>query len=374
MQHALVEKMASEGQIRPEAKAAIYADCSRLIKLATEGQQLPIPQNVQRVIDFGVGFTSNMMVNTAWRKLMQARGLNKTVESIDKSRTGILADPAFSEYAAKADQRFTELAKVAPTVAANPARAKAIISRTLHTGFTNEDMNHLAILQAIHTAGDPDYATKVDRKMSKKASAERLGEMYADVLCLVKEAGIAKTAAGISVGTAGQILKHMALVSSIPLLAGVGQGLAAEYAASRDSRRMAERLRNSYNEALRLSDKEDLNRRSGASLKDHPADSLRIFQALAHFAPHVAAQPDAAKSFMARIIENGQAVDTAEVKQLTDIEKNLASAGSRSPFFEGFSKGVSNLGLGEGIRSTLKDTTGPLRERTQASILRDIKG
>jgi hypothetical protein len=378
MQYAWLEKMASEGHIRPEAKAKIYDDCSKLLKLAAKNdpKQDPVAEKVKKVLNYTVGFGSNLMINSAWEKLMEARGMRQTVDKIRTTRAGLLSDPAFQDYKEKADARFTELAKVAPTLAANPAKAKELVGKSLHTGFSNDDMNHLAVIH--------------DR-LTKKASATRLGEMYADVLVLVKEAGllssitgginragaaaaegVAKTTGGIRPSTAMQVLKNVALVSSIPVLAGVGQGLVSEYAASRDSKQMAAKLRESFNEALRLSEKSDLSHTNGFSLRDRSAEAMRVFQALAHFAPHVAMQPDAAHAFMTRIVSSGLSVDTPDIKQLTDIEKNMANAGKQSPFFEGFTSAVKGVGLGEGIRSTIKDTTEPLREKTRQAISRDI--
>lgn len=393
MQYAWLEKMASEGHIRPEAKAKIYEDCSRLLKLAAsrDAKKDPAAEKVKKVLDFTVGFGTNLMVNSAWDRLMEARGMRQTLDSIRNSRAGILADPAFGDYKEKADARFTELAKVAPTLAANPAKAKELVGKALHTGFSNDDMNHLAVIQAVYTAHDPDYSSKLHQKMTKQASAARVGEMYADVLFLVKEAGllgsitgginragaaategVARTMGGVRPSTAMQVLKNVALVSSIPLLAGVGQGLVSEFVASRDSKQMAAKLRESFNEALRLSEKSDLSHTNGFSLRDRSAEAMRVFQALAHFAPHVAVQPDAAHAFMTRIVSSGLSVDTPDIKQLTDIEKNIAGAGKQSPFFEGFTSAVKGVGLGEGIRTTIKDTTAPLHEKTRQAISRDI--
>jgi hypothetical protein len=393
MQYAWLEKMASEGHIRPEAKAKIYDDCSKLLKLAAKNdpKQDPVAEKVKKVLNYTVGFGSNLMINSAWEKLMEARGMRQTVDKIRTTRAGLLSDPAFQDYKEKADARFTELAKVAPTLAANPAKAKELVGKSLHTGFSNDDMNHLAVIQAVYTANDPEYTSRIHDRLTKKASATRLGEMYADVLVLVKEAGllssitgginragaaaaegVAKTTGGIRPSTAMQVLKNVALVSSIPVLAGVGQGLVSEYAASRDSKQMAAKLRESFNEALRLSEKSDLSHTNGFSLRDRSAEAMRVFQALAHFAPHVAMQPDAAHAFMTRIVSSGLSVDTPDIKQLTDIEKNMANAGKQSPFFEGFTSAVKGVGLGEGIRSTIKDTTEPLREKTRQAISRDI--
>lgn len=404
MQFPWLEKMASAGHIRPEAKARIYADCSKLMKQAAESPQLPnnaapaansdkFPwaEIGKRVGDAAVGFGSNLLVNHAWSKFTDHRKIKQTMTDIQNARAGILADAAFSDYRAKADARFTELAKVAPTLAADSKKAKALVEKALHTGFSNDDMNHLAVLQAVYTANDPSFSSRVHDNMTKKASAERLGEVYADVLCLVKEAGlfsgvasgiqrggaaaaqgVAQATGGLRPGTAMQILRNVALVSSIPLLAGVGQGLVSEYAASRDKKQMADKLRQSFEEALRQARKDDPSQTHGVSLHDNREEAQRAFQTLVHFAPHVALHPDSARTFMTRIVNNAQFVELPDVKQLTEIEKNLSNAGSGSPFFEGFSSAAKNLGLGDGIRTTIKDTTDPIRDRTRQNVARDL--
>lgn len=404
MQYAWLEKMASAGHIRPEAKARIYADCSALMKQASEGPQLPNnaapspdPNKFpwaeigKKMTDAAVGFGSNILVNHAWSKFTDHRKMKSTLEDIQKARAGILADPVFNDYKEKADARFTELARVAPTLAADAKKAKALVDKALHTGFSNDDMNHLAVLQAVYTANDPSFSSRVHDRMSKKASAERLGEVYADVLGIVKEAGlfsgvaagiqrggaaaaqgVASATGGMRPGTAMQILRNVALVSSIPLLAGVGQGLVSEYAAARDKKQMADKLRQSFNEAMQQAKKDDPSQTHGVSLHDNPSEAFRAFQTLVHFAPHVAMHPDSARTFMTRMINNAQFVEIPDVKQLTEIEKNLSNAGGSSPFFEGFSSAAKNLGLGEGVRSTIKDTTEPFRTKTQQAVARDL--
>jgi hypothetical protein len=376
MQYTWLEKMASSGQIRPEAKQRIYEDCSQFLKMA-EGFKMPTPDQLAKgIAEFAGAVGLTMLAEHGIGRLVDRHKMKKTIEDIRSTRASLLADPAFHDYKEKADARFSELVKVAPTLAADPKRSKDLVAKSLHTGFSNEDMNHLAVMQATYTAKDPYYTSKVNSSMQKKASAEKVGEMYADVLFLVKEAGLfdgAASAAGkIRGSTVGQILRNVALVSSIPLLAGVGQGIASEYLASRDSKIMAKKLRTSFDEAMRRSQQDDPNRTGGISLHDDPEGARRAFQTLVHFAPHVALHPDSARSFMTRVLSQGHFIDTPDVKQLTEIERNLSDAGKRSPFFEGFSSAAGAMGLGEGIRSTIKDTTEPLREQNRRAMYQDL--
>jgi hypothetical protein len=386
MQIVWLEKMASAGEIRPEAKAKIYEDCSALLKLGAD-------EGAFSDAHFG-RHAGNAAVGAAILggiKLFDLMKVQRVVGKIQKSRDAVMQDPAFQGHLELADKRFADLAKVAPTIAADPKKAKDLIGRTLHTGFSNDDMNHLAVLQAVYTAKDPGFAGKVDSKMSKKASAERLGEMYADVFCLVKEAGImggigdairrggaaasgmaARAAGGIRPGTVGQALKNVALVSSIPLLAGIGHGVINQVQASRDSKVMSQRLRASYEEAMRRDKLTNPDQQSQVALNDNPAEAYRAFETLVHFAPHVALHPDSARTFMARIMGQAQDVELPDIKQLTDIERNLASAGQTSPFMAGFSGAATAFGLGEGLRAAIKDTTEPLRQQNRQMFARDL--
>lgn len=389
MQFTWLEKMASDGDIRPEAKARIYADCSALLKTGGLGSQFTRPTDAQALaaakqVAQTVGVLGLYFGGKAYLKNEK---LNKTVDGIRDARAGILADPAFEGHIEKADARFTELAKVAPTIAADKKKARDLVGRALHTGFSNEDMNHLAVLQAVYTAADPTYASQVDSKMQKKASAERVGEMYADVVGILKEAGIfagmsegirrgldatKQVSGGIRSSTVGQALRNVALVSSIPLLAGLGHGVVNHISAKRDSREMAKKLRTSFDEAMRRDQRADPSETRGVSLNDNPSEAYRAFETLVHFAPHVALHPDSARSFMIRAMGNAQHIELPDVKQLTEIERNLAGASQQSPFASGFTQAAGAFGLGEGLRSAIKDSTEPLRTQSKNMIARDI--
>lgn len=366
MQYAWLEKLSSEGYVRPEAREQIYRDCSNLLKLASQDPQVPLGAAIANVLgQYFLMRAAGAVEGGIIDSFMSAR----TLRSIRENRDAIATHPDFAKYPEKADARFMALAKVAPIIAAQKERAETLVREKLHTGFSSQDMGNLAVLQAVYSAKDPGYASRMSTKLEKKAG-ESLGGMYADMLCIVKEAGVAP---GIRAGTMWHALRNMALVSSIPILAGVGAGAVKAYAASRDNKALAGKLRESYERALRDSDAETSDEKK---LSEDPAKAYQAFQTLAHFAPHVAMQPTAARSFMKRMIgysEAGIGVDIDGIKGLTDIEKNISLTNKgESPFFSGFHDGSALLGLSNILGGTLKDTLAPFSEQSRARVEKDL--
>jgi len=368
MQYAWLEKLSSEGYVRPEAREQIYRDCSNLLKHASA----PAPNGgetlAQAMGGAFMGMMSNFLGNALERKALGSIRMSGTLKKINTNREAIQSHPDFSQYPEKADARFMDLARIAPTIAAQESRALELVKEKLHTGFSSQDIGNLAILQAVYTAQDPAFASKTNKAMEKKAG-ESLGAMYADVLCIVKEAGVA----GIAPGTMLNALRNMAIVSSIPLLAGVGAGAVKSYVASRDSKALAGKLRDSYERALRDSDSETSDEKK---LREDPARAYQAFQTLAHFAPHVAMQPTAARSFMKRMVgysEAGVGIDVDGLKGLSEIERNISQTNrGESPFFSGFHTGADLFGLSNTLSGTLKDTLSPLGQQSKGMVAKDL--
>jgi hypothetical protein len=368
MQYAWLEKLSSEGYVRPEAREQIYRDCSNLLKHASAPASGGGETLLQAVGSALGNWASNMAGNAIESKIRGSFQMSGTVKKINKNKAAILSHPDFSQYPEKAEARFMDLAKIAPTIAAQEGRAIDLVKEKLHTGFSSQDIGNLAILQAIYTSQDPAFTSKTNKAMEKKAG-ESLGAMYADVLCIVKEAGIA----GIAPGTMLNALRNMAIVSSIPLLAGVGAGAVKSYVASRDSKALAGKLRDSYERALRDSDSETSDDKK---LREDPARAYQAFQTLAHFAPHVAMQPTAARSFMKRMVgysEAGVGIDVDGLKGLSEIERNMSQTNrGESPFFSGFETGAGLFGLSNTLSGTLSDTLSPLRQQSKAMVAKDL--
>lgn len=368
MQYAWLEKLSSEGYVRPEAREQIYRDCSNLLKHASAPASGGGETLLQAVGSALGNWASNMAGNAIESKIRGSFQMSGTVKKINKNKAAILSHPDFSQYPEKAEARFMDLAKIAPTIAAQEGRAIDLVKEKLHTGFSSQDIGNLAILQAIYTSQDPAFTSKANKAMEKKAG-ESLGAMYADVLCIVKEAGIA----GIAPGTMLNALRNMAIVSSIPLLAGVGAGAVKSYVASRDSKALAGKLRDSYERALRDSDSETSDDKK---LREDPARAYQAFQTLAHFAPHVAMQPTAARSFMKRMVgysEAGVGIDVDGLKGLSEIERNMSQTNrGESPFFSGFETGAGLFGLSNTLSGTLSDTLSPLRQQSKAMVAKDL--
>jgi len=376
MQYAWLEKLSSEGYVRPEAREQIYRDCSNLLKHASAPASGGGETLLQAVGSALGNWASNMAGNAIESKILGSFQMSGTVKKINKNKAAILSHPDFSQYPEKAEARFMDLAKIAPTIAAQEGRAIDLVKEKLHTGFSSQDIGNLAILQAIYTSQDPAFTSKANKAMEKKAG-ESLGAMYADVLYIVKEAGIAGSprlgGRYLAPGTMLNALRNMAIVSSIPLLAGVGAGAVKSYVASRDSKALAGKLRDSYERALRDSDSETSDDKK---LREDPARAYQAFQTLAHFAPHVAMQPTAARSFMKRMVgysEAGVGIDVDGLKGLSEIERNMSQTNrGESPFFSGFETGAGLFGLSNTLSGTLSDTLSPLRQQSREMVAKDL--
>jgi len=405
MQFAWLEKLSSDGTVRPEVKAQIYRDCSDLLKLAsvipedllrsgtltemdvTKAHLKELGKSLKPMLGNIAGMLALSGIGLGGKALLDRSRFNAVLGNIQKTRTKILNSPEISAHKEKADARFLELAKLAPTIAADEKKALELVKKRLHDGFTDQDRNHLTLLQATYTSKDPGYAGRVESRLDKTASARRLGELYADVMTLTKEASrlgglasgirgagqgaanaITGMSGGITPGTMMHALKNVALVSSIPLLAGVGAGAVKEYAASRDAKDLSRKLQNSFETALRMADPEN------DALHRDKAKAYQAFQTLAHFAPHVAIEPSAARGFMNKLVSyDSLGIGTGDVKDLAEIERNLSQTSSGdSPFFSGFQGASELLGLGDAVRQTMKDTTDPLREKNRAAVARDL--
>src|SRR5690606_15480577 len=109
------------------------------------------------------------------------------------------------------------------TVASNPTIALPLVRSRLRSGFTDSDVSSLVMMQAAYTPKMSQQATigkKVNRAMSKNASAELAGQLCTEALILCKEAGIGdieKVGAAAKLTGPQRILKDM-LRFSAPLV------------------------------------------------------------------------------------------------------------------------------------------------------------
>jgi len=108
----------------------------------------------------------------------------------------------------------------------------------------------------------------------------------------------------------------------------------------------------------------------GTTLRSEKAQAREAFDTLSHFAPGVASQPTAAKSFMSKMISIGGAgahLTTDEVKSLAHTQ-DFINKGKLSPFSEGFGYGVGSIGLQGAMSKGLTGASDAMSEQMGSAI------
>jgi len=272
--------------------------------------------------------------------------ISGATKKLENSRQAIISDPKFtdSDAKAKAEARFHEMVSIAPHVAMNTPLATKIIEHKLERGFSDEDFHQLTALQQKYTPRFEDQMNYMPKKAELRE--EKLGEILADMYQITKTASQDKEAVSDS-------LSRILALSSIPILGGVGVGLANAYLSHRDSAEMSKRLEESFRLALRADNDQ------GALLREKKDKAREAFEALVHFAPRVAAQPGAANAFMAKMVSYDQGLNVSDVKELSEIQRNLHQITPiMSPVVSGFVGGTKSLGLGKAVEEGAKAIIG----------------
>lgn len=359
-----LESIEQDGYITKVAKQRIYDSCLVLVKSA---EQVAVNPQVKANIDYQTRAamkaqkaqmksqmkmqSSAQMKNMMNPKMlalqtapMLALGLTsmgiqaivnifaqkKMKETINNNRLAIGNDPEIA-HPEKAMARFDELARIAPSVAADPHLSKRLIINKIHEGFSDNDIQNLAMIQATH----------MSKTGAVMCSQEKLGSITADMYMLSRD-DMDKTAARrkIKGSNIKAYLGTIGAVSAIPYFLSLGAGTVKQISAKMEANRLKKDLDVSFGEALKLSKEEE-------GLRANKEKSRMAFEALAHFAPHVALQPQAARAFMAKMTSYDQGLLTSDLKDLTDIERNMAQIRKESPpaFSHGFETASKNIGL-----------------------------
>lgn len=391
MQYALLEKLAADGHISASDKARIYGTCGDILaKVAFKnpfGKKAPSWKDVGEAwADQGKLLTRLLLPAgvVGGGAFLASKGLAAgEAKKINLCKYNLLQHPSFSGDKAKAEARFDELAKLAPAVAAKFELASRLVRSNLHSGFTSEDVQRLAQLQATYeknlfSSSSPSEA--VQKALSKKASAlssQDAGRIAATLVQILAEAGLGnmnKTAAmpwkasGFDKATniAKQVLTTGAIVSGFGALVGLGTGAINQAADIYKSKQKDIKLRASFMEAMRRSDP------GREPLHANKEKALQAFQTLTHFAPHVAADPEAARAFMLNLISMDQGVQVGAIKDLSEIEKNLKTTRSENPFLKGFQAGAETVGVQGALGDVTKTVLDPFVEHGKAEIKREM--
>lgn len=365
MRLSWLEQLTKEGRVSEAQKASIYESCGQLVKVAQtpeEGAlkitQMLAPFVVPTLLGFAP-FAAGLALERRERKKNEAThhsGYQHTLNSL-------LADPVMGgQHRELALKRLNEVAEIAPTVAANTPLLTAILKKKLHSGFSHDDLTGLAKIQATYS---PNYGHQQDLipKFASDDSAALAGKMAADSFLLCKEANILSPK---NMRFLGNAAKQTLFATSIPLLLAAGAGVANSIVAARDNRNQRQNLQNSFNIAM------DPNHPGTASLNGAPERAREAFESLVHFAPHVALQPVAARTFMNKLIQldpsaNG-ALQTPDLKELTEIERNLRDIPGGNAFVQGFVPALGLTGFQDSLSRSLSVFQEPMIHSMEADV------
>jgi len=391
MQYAFLEKLAADGHISASDKGRIYGTCEEILsKVAFKnpfGKSKPSWKDVGEAwADQGKLLTRLLLPAgiIGGGSYLASKGLAAgEAKKITSCKMNLLQHPDFSAHPEKAEARFDEVVKLAPAVAAKPELAHRLVRNSLHSGFTNEDVQRLAQLQATYEKNlftSSSSSESVQKALSKKASSlssQDAGRLAATLVQILSEAGLGdlnKTAAlpwkrsGLDKATniAKQVLTTGAIVSGFGALVGLGTGAINQAADIYKSKQKDIKLRASFAEAMRRSDP------SSEHLHANPEKAWKSFQTLAHFSPNVASDPEAARAFMNTLVSGGLGMNVDLLKGLSEIEKNLKTTRPENPFMKGFQVGAETAGMQGALGDVTKSVLDPFVEHGKSEIKREM--
>ena len=316
-----LEKYAEDGLIRREVLNNIYADMESITKTAGKPEGELVSALLGALAFTGAGAVPEIIGSLIASKRAKSKDLANITQMLKNREliAGAFEDPN------KAKARFDEIASIAPHVAMNTPLMKRMLASRIESGLTDDDVQSLALLQA-------HYMPDVFKTMSmapKTASVrpEVLGNILADVY-IIKTAS--KAGALESIGERlWKYMKYVGGTAAIPLTLAATVGGVSVVAHKLQQNKLKEELEKSFRKAVALSDPDK------EPLHKEKEKARQAFEALAHFAPHVALQPQAARSFMSKIVNYDMSMNISDIKDLSEIQKNLQDKNKVDPFIWG---------------------------------------
>lgn len=384
MQYAFLEKLAENGHLTEADKDRIYNTCSEVMSKVAIKIRNPF---VEKMPTWGEAFGElgkNLITRVAPAAIAVGGGLYTAkkigdysattgdIKKLLKVRSDLLKLPDFEGYQDKASARFDEIVKISPKAATMPQLATKLVQDRLHSGFTLDELQRLAQIQASYSpnSGDADAVVRRLTKKGSSLSSEDQGRIAANIVALIAEAGQYKTAMlpwkktpfEKARNVAKQVLTTGAIVSGFGALVGLGAGTVNQGMSHLKQKNREEKLRNSFLEAMKRSDP------SKEPLHANKDKAMQAFQTLTHFAPNVAADPEAARAFMLNLISMDQGVQVGAIKDLSEIEKNLKATKSKQPFLEGLQVGAEFTGLPSALGKVTGGLMNPVMEHGSQEI------
>jgi hypothetical protein len=316
-----LEDLVKEGHVRPEAAEQMYKESSVLLeKIALDLRDAATMLGVGILGGVGTSAISSGITN------LKAKNADaKTLAQISIVRPQVLeelaarGDGEFDKQ--KAEARFNEIARIAPTVATNKALMIKYIAEKLHSGLTARDAQALTEMQLRFTPS-MTRVNNMSEFLSKKASEdpqiaalEKCGEELAD-----RCQALIKCAFGFGLPTS--VTEHMGKVLQVvapSLLVAGGIGAADFLKKKYDQRQIQNQVDASWKKIIQSNNNK---------ITENPIKARQAFDALVHFSPQVATEPLAAASFVSKMLNYDEAgVGIEDVKSLTEIRRNLTAPG-----------------------------------------------
>lgn len=249
----------------------------------------------------------------------------------------------------KAAARLYEVSNIAPHLLLNKEFVLRLIRDKLNTGFSSADIDRLAEME-MHLAG-----SNIGQTPRLKVASALLGELTADLyqikqacadmtdeLGIEKDASLSTPLVNPSLGTS---LKNLGAHMLAPVIFGTAFAGAKLLHDKVKEVGYKKELEKSFAHIMNSADPDQ-----DAYIKDVD-NAKKVFNTLARFAPAVALDPLAARSFVKKMTElDKNFVNIDEIKNLSEITKNLRSGGGDQSLsdkvFDAAHMGMSYGGLG----------------------------
>ena len=344
MKFAWLEKMAQEGQVRPEALERIYADCGETLEKVALFENLG--EGGQFAMNLLLGASGMFAVGSGLGAAIQAVSEHmddaKTRALTDANRTKVVIDqaiPAADKEKAKA--RFNEILKYAPGLGANEAVMRHLVLSKYRTGLTNQDVQNLINIQVKMTPKPTDYAAASKHASAKVTVKDVCGEKLAEAYLRLEKV------AGLFTPQLAQTGKQLLSALAIPVGATAGIGALAWA----NNTMSASALRSK----IEASKQAVLGAPRDSVIGENRVKAEQAFSTLENFAPHIAADPHTARAFVTKVVsyspdkDSPLGIQTTDLKDLTEIEKTISSSGGKGGFLDNLS---TILSMG-GVSSTM---------------------